>query len=328
MTSRCSGLLPSASADVRSSDDVIAFEGLRFTGGQIFGGSVLAPFPITCVFPNTADGAPGSYIAGGVDNTPGTPHALFKMVEINAARDENSPGSVLFTTRAGYVVPSNDQCTNAAGLMRAWNLRNSLPAAGCSGKDEQCGGYGIIGAEVSVVTSTAPRPWNTYDISGAALPAGQEYAAMGADQKQTYYYNFCRGTRFHGSNKTSAGFRCDAGIAAVCETTENTISKGLAYPIGTLSNVKAFVTNNSVELLYSNPRTYDNGRNAVVTLVCDKYADEPVFFPVEEDPDKGPQYTLAARTKGGCSAKQMAMRLAKEEARAAGGIAAAAELEG
>lgn len=126
------------------------------------------------------------------------------------------------------------------------------------------------------------------------------------DQKQVYYYNFCKGTRFHGSIKTTAGFRCDAGVAAVCETTDETVSKGLAYPLGTINNVKAHVTNNSVELRYTNPRTYDNGRNAVVTLHCDQYADEPVFFPVEENKDNGPQYYLSVRTKGGCSAKQIA----------------------
>ena len=64
----------------------------------------------------------------------------------------------------------------------------------------------------------------------------------GKDENQTFFYNFCRGSRAHGSTDNSAGFRCSAGVTGVCEVTDDTVGKGLAYPCGTVDNVAAYVT--------------------------------------------------------------------------------------
>ena len=142
------------------------------------------------------------------------------------------------------------------------------------------------------------------------------------DESQTYYYNFCRGTTPHGDNSTSFGFACRGGVAAVCEVTENTVAKGLAYPCGTVQNVAAQVSATGLELTYTNPRDYDNGRNTEVALTCDALAPEPVFYPVTENKDKGPMYAMSVRTKAGCSAKQLADAAALAPGPFAGALAA------
>jgi hypothetical protein len=79
--------------------------------------------------------------------------------------------------------------------MDAWSNRNPIPATECGIRGfPECNGYGLIGVELSAVTSTAPLPWNTYDVSTAAMPPGKEFAVAGTDRDQTFFYNFCRGT--------------------------------------------------------------------------------------------------------------------------------------
>ena len=40
----------------------------------------------------------------------------------------------------------------------------------------------------------------------------------------------------------------------------------------------------------------------MVSLNCDKYAEEPVFYPVQEEEENGPRYTMVAKTNMGCPA--------------------------
>ena len=82
-------------------------------------------------------------------------------------------------------------------------------------------------------------PWQTFDLSTVAEPPGMEYAVPGKEEKQTFYYNFCRGTTSHGTNETSFDYACRGGVSAVCQTTEEIVRDGLAYPCGTVQNVVA-----------------------------------------------------------------------------------------
>lgn len=218
------------------------------------------------------------------------------MVEIQfslGAGDE----VVVSATRAGYLQQDNDQCSDAADLMDAWSRANLIQTTQCAAPGQTCNGYGLVGIELSALSGEG----NVYDLTTSAMPSKSEFAAPGKDENQTFYYNFCRGTRTHGSPDKSPGFRCTAGVAGVCEVTDSTVAKGLAYPCGTVDKVTAHVLPTGLKLFYTNPESYNNGRNTEVTLNCDQFAEEPVFFPVTEEPKNGPRYRMTIKTKMGCS---------------------------
>eukprot|EP00729_Bicosta_minor_P007619 gene7619-3642_t len=70
--------------------------GIKFTAGELYGGSIQTPAPVLCAFPNTHDGKPNSWILAANDRS-GGPNAgnYFKMVEVELSllqRTANNQG--------------------------------------------------------------------------------------------------------------------------------------------------------------------------------------------------------------------------------------------
>jgi hypothetical protein len=63
---------------------VNSLEGIKFTAGEMYGGSIMNPAPVLCAFPNTYDGKANSWILAARDssNPPPTGTTYFKMVEV------------------------------------------------------------------------------------------------------------------------------------------------------------------------------------------------------------------------------------------------------
>ena len=159
----------------------VALSSLRITGGRMYGGSIIYPAPIRCVFRNTFDGKANSYIAAARDES-GSAGSYFKMVEIQfslGAGDE----VVVSATRAGYLQQDNDQCSDAADLMDAWSRANLIQTTQCAAPGQTCDGYGLVGIELSALSGEG----NVYDLTTSAMPSKSEFAVSAT----TFVNTFC-----------------------------------------------------------------------------------------------------------------------------------------